>query len=178
MKTVPKHLISSFTILRAAKDTLRGWMTTRGFFMICLIKALAHLAKFSPAASILLAIVLVPLIASTMTLWDTFPSYKLTYDAVLSGSLSVVAMHDPINPNAMLALARCPGDPLDEWVVYHVKEGHIRLLGGKYLFNNPLTYMNPYSLYWMVRIRGLLDRMVAGEDIMQIRRDKRITRVL
>jgi hypothetical protein len=164
--------------MQIAKDVLRGWMSTRGFFMICLIVGMVHLANVSPVASILIVIVLIPSIASTMTLWDSFPSYRRTYDAILSGSLSVVAMHDPINPNTMLALARCPGDPLDEWVVYHVKERNIRLLGGKYLFNNPFTYMNPYSFYWMVKIRGLLDRVVAGEDIMQIRRDSRISKLL
>lgn len=153
------------------RETARAWTTPRGAAAIALSLLLARLDGPAFAAA---AAVAVPMCASVMTLGKDFRRYRATHDVLVSGRLEMSSL-------SFGTLAFTPPEPstgLDDSVFYDKTQVYIRLLGGGYLRNHPITYLNPYSLYWYLRIRRLILRIEGGEDPRQIRRQERLSRII
>ena len=131
----------------------------------------------------MVALVLAFIVAMTVAVHHKdYPRYRTTYRALISGHLRL----DQTRPDKTIAYFLPPGgaasaSPIPVWtdagVRYYLKDRTVRLLGGGYLLNYPLTYLDPYALYWMLRLRRLLDRMSRGEDPTAIRREMRISQL-
>jgi hypothetical protein len=124
--------------------------------------------------------------ASIITQARHYPAYRRTYRALLSGRLQVDrSVSDQtmvfISPDGKSRGAADPGR-----VLYFPGSREFMLLGrtdlhrfgGRRGDNYPLTYLDPYSLYWQIRLRRLAERLAAGEDPRQIRRQDRISRII
>jgi len=63
------------------------------------------------------------------------------------------------------------------YVVYHRTDKQILLIGCRHYLTNS-TFMDPWSFFWHRRISRLIERIIAGEDPVQIRRSKKISSII
>jgi hypothetical protein len=64
------------------------------------------------------------------------------------------------------------------YVIYYPKYKQILLIGGGQHYLTDVTFMDPWSVFWHRRISRLIERIIAGEDRVQITRDQKISSIL
>lgn len=97
-------------------------------------------------------------VSATLTLLPAFPMYRRTHDAIASGRISPEPGMSTADIVFLTPEGRVTGQ--GQYAVYFRSTGDIRLLGGEYLHNSPVTFLSPYSLYWLVRTKALVESKI------------------
>jgi len=141
--------------------------------MIIITKILLDLAAVLVVCSVCCAV-------SMVVHCMNYPAYRRTYRAIIKGEMVIDldwADRDMVYFR-LTSSTPVQGRLLTDYAVYFLRGRDFKLLGGGYLHNYPMLYLDPYSLYWMKRLRGVADRLMAGEDPRTLRRDHRIAAII
>jgi hypothetical protein len=114
-----------------------------------------------------------------------YPLYRVTYVALLTGAVKLnrlssdktIAYFDG-EDLASAWESSSPNPWIQSFVIYFRKGRDVRLLGGGYIHNTLPTYFDPYALYWLFKLRRILDPLSEGEDPARLRRDHRISAII
>lgn len=97
---------------------------------------------------------LITVVAATLTLLPAFPHYRRTYEAIRTGTITP---NPEMSTEDMVYLTPPGGFNQGQSAIYFRRTGDFRLLGGQHLHTTPVTLFSPYSLYWLVRTKALLE---------------------
>jgi len=146
------------------------------WFLICpfvghfIAIALMHLARYYPQVVVFM-VATAPFAVSFLALRPNFPNYRKTYDALLTGKIRVV------NHTATVLFVPMDRYNLD-FASCAYQRGNMDLVGGGHLRVDILTFLNPVSLTWLIRLTHLVDRLADGEEPAAISRELRIAQLL
>jgi hypothetical protein len=119
-------------------------------------------------------------VVSTLVLMGDFKHYRPTYRALTSGRMhACMHLHLHIAGRTVRVTFFSEGNIHSityPCATYH-SNGTVGLLKG-YIHDSLYTYMCPYSLYWMLKIRGVMKRMIEDSDPVEDRRRARISRII
>ncbi len=133
----------------------------------------------------MLDLTLIPVLTAVATSviinFRNYPLYRVTYVALLTGAVKL----NRLSSDKTIAyfdredLASSSPDPWIRSCVIYFRNGRdVRLLSGGYIHNTLPTYFDPYALYWLFKLRRILDPLSEGEDPARLRRDHRISEII
>lgn len=137
---------------------------------------LTQLLAILSALALLMAVVIayMSLISVAIQLRD-YPKYRRTHRALLTGAVRL----DPGRSNGGVAVFLPPGEKKSaSTIIYNRRDRDISLIGGGFLSNYLLTWLDPYSLYWRLRIARLAERLSEGDDPRAALRAERLSNIL
>jgi hypothetical protein len=109
---------------------------------------------------------------------NDYPAYRRTYRAFLEGRLAI----DRTLTDSKYVFFRHShlkdGILCTDHVVYFLKDRDFCLLGNKFIHNHPLLYLDPFTLFWLARLRAVADRLIAVDNPVILRRDHRIATII
>jgi hypothetical protein len=157
------------------------WFLIGPFVGYFIAEALMHLVRYYPQVVVFL-VAITPFAVSFVVLRPNFPNYRKTYDALLAGKIRVITYTAGQKGIVGLVLF-APLDPKQHdhlsCAFHHSGTGgDITLVGGGHLRVGILTFLNPVSLTWLIRITSLMERLASGEDPVSISRELRIAQLL
>jgi hypothetical protein len=123
-------------------------------------------------------VAITPFVVSFVVLRPNFPKYHQTYDALITGKIRVITYTAGTSLVLFAPLDPKQHDHLSCALHHSGTGGDITLVGGGHLRVSILTFLNPVSLTWLIRLTTLMDRLNNGEDPVAISRELRIAQLL
>jgi len=107
------------------------------------------------------------ILCSILTLGKNYTHYRSTYDALLRGDY---VYNEHLSKYGDIVYFRKPGDNSfndDEILLF--SNGSIKLLGkSAYIHNASFSYMDPYTVYWKIKIGNLIKQKKTINSNQQI----------
>jgi hypothetical protein len=109
---------------------------------------------------------------------NDYPAYRRTYRAFVEGRLAIDRTLTDSKHVFFLHAHLKDGKLCTDHVVYFLKDRDFCLLGGRFIHNYPLVYLDPFTLFWLARLRAVADRLIAVDNPVILRRDHRIATII
>jgi hypothetical protein len=121
-------------------------------------------------------------LASSMVMSKNYDAYKKTYKALTTGEYKF-SHKDTDEYYYEKSIIVTPSYPsYRKYITYSEITGSIILLSNayeyKYLGNNFMTKMDPYSLYWLIKFKKWFKKYKGVSDYRLINRDSKIEEIL